>query len=198
MAVAYDYFVTRGKDGTISFTRKQKIWSKIPVKLLCFTILGFILNLSTWYPESISFVSEYIQEEFPLFKESVASLVSEEHLEESHYLVYSEEAQQEKPVPCIDEYPGCIYPYSSCRDLSAYDIQLLKSYSKVPFSKLLQIAINELFARHGHQFQRKEYFDYYNQFSWYASMEKHTVEWDEFTDIEKQNLSLLISTKNQL
>ena len=56
----------------------------------------------------------------------------------------------------------------------------------------MQMAINEIYARHGREFQNKGIQDYFNKKSWYSG----TVEADDFdesvlSDVERQNIDTL-------
>lgn len=61
----------------------------------------------------------------------------------------------------------------------------------------IQMAINEIYARHGRKFDDKSIQEYFNSKSWYWG----TVEPDDFSDsvlsdVEKRNLQLLTEIRN--
>lgn len=60
-------------------------------------------------------------------------------------------------------------------------------YSK----KELEIAKNEIFARHGHDFSSEELANYFEGQKWYKKIEGKKVSYDELNDIEKANVDLI-------
>lgn len=54
-------------------------------------------------------------------------------------------------------------------------------------------AYNEIFARHGHDFQTPEYKYYFSLWDWYEPINGKTVTVDELSEIEKYNYSLIKS-----
>ena len=59
-------------------------------------------------------------------------------------------------------------------------------------------AYNELFARHGHDFQSEEYRFYFNLWDWYNPIPGKIVTVEELTDIEKQNYDTIKSVINEM
>ena len=55
-------------------------------------------------------------------------------------------------------------------------------------NKELNIAYNEIFARHGHDFKDKELKEYFNSLPWYKAITDKVVSLDELNEIEKQNV----------
>jgi len=53
----------------------------------------------------------------------------------------------------------------------------------------LEIALNELFAKYGHDFDTKRLEDYFIQKSWYKKIDGKKVEVSELSNLEKENLS---------
>lgn len=88
----------------------------------------------------------------------------------------------------IDPDPSNEYilPQSDCEYLDLYDIADLDT-------KQLQMAINEIYARHGRRFVMKEVQEYFDSLSWYEG----TIEADNFnTDVMNQcewsNINLMV------
>ena len=77
-----------------------------------------------------------------------------------------------------------IISYSSSQYLTYDDIYL--------FSKEeLQLARNEIFARHGYIFDKAKYRNYFNNKNWYRPIGK--VDMNTFSDIEKYNINFIKS-----
>ncbi len=55
-------------------------------------------------------------------------------------------------------------------------------------NKELNIAYNEIFARHGHDFKNKELKEYFNSLPWYKAITDKVVSLDDLNEIEKQNV----------
>lgn len=93
---------------------------------------------------------------------------------------------------------GFVFAKSSSEVLSKEMVLSLRNDETVGFRRLLRMAINEIYGRHGQIFRTEEVNDmYYQQYSWYRETGKHIVEWGEFNDIEKTNLRLLISIEEE-
>lgn len=93
----------------------------------------------------------------------------------------------------IDEN-GFVFSMSDQMLLSEEDVLELATDEYVGFQRLLRMSVNEIYARHGHIFIEGGINDtHYRQYDWYNATYKHKVEWEEFNDIEKANLRLLLS-----
>lgn len=93
---------------------------------------------------------------------------------------------------------GFVFAKSSSEVLSEEMVLALREDETVGFQRLLRMSINEIYARHGQMFNAEEVNDiYYQKYSWYKETNKHVVEWEEFNDIEKTNLRLLISIEEE-
>ncbi len=104
---------------------------------------------------------------------------------------------QNKAQVSIDD-EGFVFAESSNEVLSKEIVLALNDDLTVGFQRLLRMAINEIYARHGQMFMVGEVNDiHYQKYSWYRETNKHIVEWDEFNDIEKENLRLLISVEEE-
>lgn len=88
---------------------------------------------------------------------------------------------------------GFIFCESSKRRLSEEEILKYRRNSNAEFGKVLQLSINEIYVRHGYIFEKGSENDrYYKKYRWYIETDKHIVRWNEFNNIEKENLRLLI------
>lgn len=121
------------------------------------------------------------------------------------YSIYSEKngtdvqttAAQNEVRTLIDN-DGFVFAKSSSEVLSKEMVLDLSEDRTVGFQRLLRMAINEIYARHGQMFYDGEINDtYYQKYSWYRETTKHVVKWNEFDDIEKTNLRLLISIEEK-
>ncbi len=78
-----------------------------------------------------------------------------------------------------------IFPDSSCEYI---DEEVLEYYD----TDEIELAINEIYARHGYIFENDKYKDYYQQFTWYKPMyskDKFNSAW--FNTYESSNIELL-------
>ena len=57
---------------------------------------------------------------------------------------------------------------------------------------------NQLFAKHGHDFDSKELKEYFYEFIWYNPIEGKKVSVSELTDIEQQNLETIKARINEI
>ena len=55
----------------------------------------------------------------------------------------------------------------------------------------LNIAYNEIFARHGHDFQSKDLKEHFNNMLWYNPIEGKKVSLEELNDVEKENVRII-------
>lgn len=98
------------------------------------------------------------------------------------------------PLPTTDAQ-GFVFPNSDTQKIDDADIAKLSDED-------LRKAINEIWARHGYIFRKKEILDYYRQFDWY----KETVsadEWDKngqdhyLNAVEKDNMARLVKEREK-
>lgn len=88
--------------------------------------------------------------------------------------------------------------YSSDRLLTEEDIEEFnsKSYGNLPSGKsIIQMVINEMYARYGYQFQTQEIQDYFDGKEWYQNISARNPDMDNIfknmTDMEKANIEFL-------
>lgn len=88
--------------------------------------------------------------------------------------------------------------YSSDRLLTEDDIEELnnKPYGNLPSGKsIIQMVINEMYARYGYQFQTQEIQDYFDGKEWYQDISVRNPDMDNIfknmTDMEKANVEFL-------
>lgn len=90
--------------------------------------------------------------------------------------------------------------YSSEREMTADEIEeyMAQDYSSYYFPgdrTIVQMLINEIYARNGYIFSDEELLDYFGQKEWYASISDKTSDMNEIyknmSDIEQQNVTLL-------
>ena len=55
----------------------------------------------------------------------------------------------------------------------------------------LNIAYNEIFARHGHDFKSKDLKEYFDKLSWYNAIQNKAVSLEELSDIERKNIDTI-------
>jgi hypothetical protein len=98
------------------------------------------------------------------------------------------------PLPTTDAQ-GFVFPNSDTQRIDDAEIPKLSDED-------LRKAINEIWARHGYIFRKKEILDYYRQYEWY----KETVpadEWDKngqnhyLNDVEKDNINRLVKEREK-
>ncbi|MCF0145842.1 MAG: YARHG domain-containing protein [Eubacterium sp.] len=85
---------------------------------------------------------------------------------------------------------GLVFPDSSSRTLSYGEVSNLSDTA-------LQMAINEIYARHGYIFQSDDILRYYQNYSWYVPTNSNMESvYNSFNSIEKANADLLMSVRN--
>lgn len=84
------------------------------------------------------------------------------------------------------ETGGFILSKSSARKIEKSEIQNLSLDE-------LNKAYNEIFARHGHDFNNKELKEYFENQSWYYPIEGKTVSLEELNEFERNNLNMIKS-----
>lgn len=89
----------------------------------------------------------------------------------------------EVELPYLNEY---VSKYSDRYFLSKRDLVNLNK-------KELEIAYNEIFARHGHDFKTKWLKEYFNSLSWYAPIKDKQVSLEELSNAERANAELIKS-----
>lgn len=105
-------------------------------------------------------------------------------------------------IPSYFSYDGFLFPYSSTTRLSTSEIRDLRNVAAAnneSYRNLLRYAMNEIYARHGYQFDSGRRFDtFYSQFEWYRSLPKQTtVSWAEFNETERYNLGLILAEEEK-
>lgn len=90
---------------------------------------------------------------------------------------------------------GCLFPNSSTEII---DVDIIRSLS----TEEIQLAINEIWARNGYIFRKKDRLEYFRQFDWYE--EKISAdEWDRYgqkhylSDIEMTNIEALTEERER-
>ena len=96
--------------------------------------------------------------------------------------------------------PEYLCSYSSERLITEEEIEeyLLADYSEYGFPgdrDIIQMIINEMYARYGYQFTDSELTDYFSNKEWYSSLTDYNTSmddiYDSMTSIEKDNITLL-------
>ena len=78
-----------------------------------------------------------------------------------------------------------ILPYSDSRYLTKSDITWMDKAT-------VELALNEIYARHGRIFKTKRIADYFNSKSWYhGTVDGSTLKSNDFNDYEKKNILLI-------
>ena len=83
-----------------------------------------------------------------------------------------------------------IIPYSSTSYLTIADLQGLTLDQ-------LEIARNEIYARHGYQFQQQKMIDYFSNQSWYTRSQ-YKITTDDLSELEYANVMLIQQQENSL
>lgn len=94
---------------------------------------------------------------------------------------------------------GVVFPESSSRYLSYEEIETLEDGYIYPVDRMLEYAINEIYAREGYDFQEAEWKEYYSKFSWYHNLGysgEETV--SRFNKYEKENVDKLSNKRNEV
>ena len=93
-----------------------------------------------------------------------------------------------------------ICAYSAEREITTDEINNFKNsdYSSYGFPggrDVIQMIINEMYARHGYQFTDAELTNYFNQKQWYSSIPNKTIDMDgiynNMSSVEQANVTLL-------
>lgn len=92
--------------------------------------------------------------------------------------------------------------YSATRLLTDEDIEELKStqYDDLPDGKdIIQMVINEMYARHGYEFNNEDIQAYFDSKEWYKDIEKRNDNMDDIyknmSDIERKNVDFISEYK---
>ncbi|WBW97070.1 YARHG domain-containing protein [Oceanirhabdus sp. W0125-5] len=91
-----------------------------------------------------------------------------------------------------DEY---VLSFSSERKLTDQDIYDLMSKYRDLDREGIDLAKNEIFARHGYVFKQNKYKEYFSNKSWYIPKENMSM--DELTELEWYNINFLIFIENR-
>ena len=104
-----------------------------------------------------------------------------------------QQAGQADPSAPFDEN-GFIFPDSGQVLLTAEQVlEKTAAYPAYSQAELLGFVRNEIFARHGNAFQKEIYRNHYSQYSWYTSMDLHTVADSELNAIELENIQVILA-----
>lgn len=93
----------------------------------------------------------------------------------------------------IKDISGLVFPNSSVEYLTNNDLAFLQNYELESKKIIIQMAINELYARHGFLFGKDDVREYYSRYSWYCGTKSMEAARQEFNDIEKWNADFLVS-----
>jgi len=127
----------------------------------------------------------YMQERYPIYWFVTGEFINGKSTEEQKYYAYTDGKLVEYPKTFvkkhyyIDDY---ILPDSNVKALTEDDLERLRIYN-------LDIARNEIYARHGYTFTNKEYIDYFKRKSWYSENPDYSDE--ILSGIEKQNAAFI-------
>ena len=94
---------------------------------------------------------------------------------------------------------GIVFPESSSRYLSYEEIETLEDGYIYPVDRMLEYAINEIYAREGYDFQMPKWKEYYSKFSWYHNLgysDEETV--SRFNKYEKENVDKLSNKRDEV
>lgn len=91
---------------------------------------------------------------------------------------------------------GFVFPDSDSRYLSYEEVEALFDTAQMDYYELLGYARNEIFARHGNEFDSSKYTNHYSQYSWYNSLNLHKVQDSELNDYEKSNIQTIQDAEN--
>lgn len=88
--------------------------------------------------------------------------------------------------------------YSAERLMTEEDVEALKgaAYGTLPSGKgIIQMVINEMYAKHGYQFENQEIQAYFDQQAWYQNINTRNTDMDDIfqgmSDVEKKNVEFL-------
>ena len=109
-----------------------------------------------------------------------------------------QDAAKEKKKEQEEKKEEYLCSYTSDRLLTENDIRELKSktYENLPKEKsILQMVINEMYARYGYQFQNEEIQKYFDEKKWYQNITEFSTNmadiYQNMTEIEKSNVEFL-------
>lgn len=93
---------------------------------------------------------------------------------------------------------GQVFPESAGKVLTWEDLEKLAHDPVEEEDKLLRLAVNEIYARHGYIFGKVKWFDYfYRQFDWYEpSLSDASAVDGKLTAAEKENLKILTEAES--
>lgn len=93
---------------------------------------------------------------------------------------------------------GFVFPDSNEAYLTEDDLYELQYFEDYEFKDLLGFARNEIYARHGFQFNENgKYHPFYSQYEWYNELEHGDVSEDELNEYELQNVSLIVRIETE-
>lgn len=86
-------------------------------------------------------------------------------------------------------FNGCIAPYSSQRLVNTSEMQQYSNW-------VLTLMRNEIYARHGRQFQNRQIRRYFNNQSWYRPTSSFSESW--LNSVEKQNAARILAYQQRV
>lgn len=99
-------------------------------------------------------------------------------------------------------YTDYLCSYSNERLVTEEDIDKLKNtkYDNLPAGKdIIQMVINEMYARHGYKFNNKDIQAYFDSKKWYKDIKDHNDNMDDIynnmSDIERKNVDFISEHK---
>lgn len=127
----------------------------------------------------------YMQERYPMYWFVTGEITNRKNTEEQKYYAYTDGKLVEYPEVFVEKYfyiGDYIFPDSNVKALTDDDLE------RLPVN-ILDIARNEVYARHGYTFVNKEYSDYFKSKSWYSEDTNYS---DEILGgVEKQNAAFI-------
>lgn len=172
---------------TINVIYVEKERSSIVIPWFFFVIViivGIVIVLTCIHPmeESLTEPEEPSQE---------ASMVADFTMamaDDTHFEAVPEQSDIPEEISptsllVVDEN-GFVFAESSNRYLTEADLEILKtSFDSNTYNEILQMGINEIYARKGYCFEKEEIFMFYIQYPWYcgsASMDEARASFNEF------------------
>ncbi|MEN6312651.1 MAG: YARHG domain-containing protein [Clostridiaceae bacterium] len=127
----------------------------------------------------------YMQERYPMYWFVTGENTNGKNTEEQKYYAYTDGKLVEYPEVFVEKYfyiGDYIFPYSNVKALTDDDLE------RLPVN-ILDIARNEIYARHGYIFDNTEYSDYFKSKLWYSEDTNYSDEM--LSGIERQNAAFI-------
>lgn len=94
---------------------------------------------------------------------------------------------------------GFVFGESNQRVLTKDEIMDLENRTDYDMKTLLNLAINEIYARNGQKFKEGELFsEHFNNYEWYKKLEKKRVTFNDFNEFEWENVNQLVDISKKL